>query len=254
MGHNLLIGMDLKEQINLENVPRHVAVIMDGNGRWARHRGKNRNFGHEHGVASVRETVEAAAEIGVEYLTFFAFSTENWDRPQIEVNTLMELLVKAIRDETPELNEKGVRLMAIGDLDALPHYCRLELNEAIALTAHNTRLTVVVALSYSSRWEIINATKKIAAKICSGELKPEDIDNEIFENHLDTVGIPDPDLLIRTSGELRISNFLLWQIAYSELHFPCVLWPDFRKKHFYQAIIEYQKRERRFGRIPQPQC
>lgn len=254
MGHNLLIGMDLKEQINLENVPRHVAVIMDGNGRWARHRGKDRNFGHEHGVASVRETVEAAAEIGVKYLTFFAFSTENWERPQVEVNTLMELLVKAIRDETPELNEKGVRLMAIGDLDALPHHCRQELNEAIALTAHNTRLTVVVALSYSSRWEIINATKKIAAKICSGELKPEDIDNEIFENHLDTVGIPDPDLLIRTSGELRISNFLLWQIAYSELHFPCVLWPDFRKKHFYQAIIEYQKRERRFGRIPQPQC
>jgi len=246
--------MDLKEQINLEKIPRHVAVIMDGNGRWARHRGQDRNFGHEHGVASVRETVEAAADIGVEYLTFFAFSTENWDRPQIEVNTLMELLVKAIRDETPELNEKGVRLLAIGDLDALPAKCRQELNEAIALTAHNTRLTVVVALSYSSRWEIINATKKIAARICSGELKPEDIDTEVFENHLDTTGIPDPDLLIRTSGELRISNFLLWQIAYSELYFPCVLWPDFRKKHFYQAIIEYQKRERRFGRIPQPQC
>lgn len=246
--------MDLKEQINLEKIPRHVAVIMDGNGRWACHRGKDRNFGHEHGVASVRETVEAAADIGVKYLTFFAFSTENWDRPQIEVNTLMELLVKAIRDETPELNEKGVRLMAIGDLETLPELCRQELNEAIALTAHNTRLTVVVALSYSSRWEIINATKKIAAKICSGELKPEDIDNAVFENHLGTAGIPDPDLLIRTSGELRISNFLLWQIAYSELHFPCVLWPDFRKKHFFQAIIDYQKRERRFGRIPQPQC
>ncbi len=245
--------MDLKEQINLEKTPRHVAVIMDGNGRWARHRGQDRNFGHEHGVASVRETVEAAADIGVEYLTFFAFSTENWDRPQIEVNTLMELLVKAIRDETPELNEKGVRLLAIGDLEALPEQCRQELHEAIALTAHNTRLTVVVALSYSSRWEIIDATKKIAAKICSGELKPEDIDNEVFESHLGTAGIPDPDLLIRTSGELRISNFLLWQIAYSELYFPCVLWPDFRKKHFYQAIIEYQKRERRFGRIPQPQ-
>lgn len=246
--------MDLKEQINLEKIPRHVAVIMDGNGRWACHRGKDRNFGHENGVASVRETVEAAADIGVKYLTFFAFSTENWDRPQIEVNTLMELLVKAIRDETPELNQKGVRLLAIGDLDALPEQCRQELNEAIALTAHNTRLTVVVALSYSSRWEIINATKKIAAKICSGELKPEDIDNEVFESHLGTAGIPDPDLLIRTSGELRISNFLLWQIAYSELYFPCVLWPDFRKKHFFQAIIDYQKRERRFGRIPQPLC
>ncbi|MBW6499448.1 MAG: isoprenyl transferase [Bacteroidales bacterium] len=246
--------MDLKEQINLEKIPRHVAIIMDGNGRWACHRGKDRNFGHEHGVSSVRETVEAAADIGVEYLTFFAFSTENWDRPQTEVNTLMELLVKAIRDETPELNEKGVRLMAIGDLAALPEQCRKELNEAIALTAHNTRLTVVMALSYSSRWEIINATKQIAAKICSGELNPEDIDNEVFESHLGTTGIPDPDLLIRTSGELRVSNFLLWQIAYSELYFPCVLWPDFRKKHFYQAIIDYQKRERRFGRIPQPQC
>jgi undecaprenyl diphosphate synthase len=245
--------MDLKDQINLERVPRHVAVIMDGNGRWARHRGKDRNFGHEHGVTSVRETVEAAAEIGVEYLTMFAFSTENWDRPQMEVDTLMGLLVKAIRDETPELNEKGVRLMAIGDLSALPARCRKELREAIALTAHNTRLTVVVALSYSSRWEIINATKKIAAKICSGELRPEDIDNQVFESHLETAHIPDPDLLIRTSGELRISNFLMWQIAYSELYFPCVLWPDFRKKHFFQAIIEYQKRERRFGRIPEPQ-
>jgi undecaprenyl diphosphate synthase len=165
----------------------------------------------------------------------------------------MELLVKAIRDETPELNEKGVRLMAIGDLSALPAKCLKELREAIALTAHNTRLTVVVALSYSSRWEIISATKKIAAKICSGELRPEDIDNQVFESHLETADIPDPDLLIRTSGELRISNFLMWQIAYSELYFPCVLWPDFRKKHFFQAIIDYQKRERRFGRIPEPQ-
>lgn len=245
--------MDLKDQINLENIPRHVAIIMDGNGRWARHRGKDRNFGHEHGVEAVRETVKAAAELGVEYLTFFAFSTENWERPQYEVDSLMELLVNAIRNETPELNENGVRLQAIGDLEALPKKCRLELQEAIALTAHNTKLTVIVALSYSSRWEILRATKKIAARICSGELKPDEIDSLVFENNLETAGIPDPDLLIRTSGELRISNFLMWQIAYSELYFPCVLWPDFRKKHFFEAIIEYQKRERRFGRIPQPQ-
>lgn len=244
--------MDLKDQINLEKIPRHVAIIMDGNGRWASHRGKDRNFGHEHGVEAVRETVKAAAELGVEYLTFFAFSTENWDRPQYEVDSLMELLVKAIRNETPELNENGVRLQAIGDLEALPTHCLEELNEAIALTAHNTKLRVIVALSYSSRWEILNATKKIAEKICSGELKPDQIDNQVFENHLETAGIPDPDLLIRTSGELRISNFLMWQIAYAELHFPCVLWPDFRKKHFFQAVIEYQKRERRFGRITQP--
>lgn len=244
--------MDLKDQINLEKIPRHVAIIMDGNGRWASHRGKDRNFGHEHGVEAVRETVKAAAELGVEYLTFFAFSTENWDRPQYEVDSLMELLVKAIRNETPELNENGVRLQAIGDLTALPTHCLEELNEAIALTAHNTKLRVIVALSYSSRWEILNATKKIAEKICSGELKPDQIDNQVFENHLETAGIPDPDLLIRTSGELRISNFLMWQIAYAELHFPCVLWPDFRKKHFFQAVIEYQKRERRFGRITQP--
>lgn len=245
--------MDLKDQINLEKIPRHVAIIMDGNGRWASHRGKDRNFGHEHGVEAVRETVKAAAELGVEYLTFFAFSTENWDRPQYEVDSLMELLVKAIRNETPELNENGVRLQAIGDLEALPTHCLEELNEAIALTAHNTKLRVIVALSYSSRWEILNATKKIAEKICSGELKPDQIDNQVFENHLETAGIPDPDLLIRTSGELRISNFLMWQIAYAELHFPCVLWPDFRKKHFFQAVIEYQKRERRFGRITEPQ-
>jgi len=245
--------MDFKEQINLEKVPRHVAVIMDGNGRWAKHRGHERVFGHEHGVASVRATVEAAAEIGVEYLTFFAFSTENWERPKYEVDTLMGLLVKAIRDETPELNEKGVKLLAIGNLAELPAGCQKELKEAMALTAQNTKLKVIVALSYSSRWEIINATKKIAEKICSGQINPDDIDNELFEQHLQTSGIPDPDLLIRTSGELRVSNFLLWQMAYSELYFPCVLWPDFRKNHFFQAVAEYQKRERRFGRITIPQ-
>ena len=245
--------MDLIDQINLENIPRHVAIIMDGNGRWARQRGKDRNFGHEHGVEAVRETVKAAADLGVEYLTFFAFSTENWERPKVEVDSLMELLVRAIRNETPELYEIGVRLQAIGDLEALPKKCRQELKEAMAMPAHNSKLTVMVALSYSSRWEILEATKKIAGKISSGELKPEEIDSLVLENHMETAGIPDPDLLIRTSGELRISNFLLWQIAYAELYFPKVLWPDFRKKHFYEAIIEFQKRERRFGRIPQPQ-
>lgn len=246
--------MDLMQQINLEKIPRHVAVIMDGNGRWARHRGKERIFGHEHGVAAVRETVEIAAELGVEYLSFFAFSTENWLRPKIEIDTLMELLVKAIHEETPELNKKGVRLLAIGDLEALPLQCRQELQDAIALTASNTRLNVVVALSYSARWEITNAAKKIAEKVHSGQLHPSQIDSQLFEKHLETDGIPDPDLLIRTSGELRLSNFMLWQMAYSELYFPCVLWPDFSKTHFLQAINEYQKRERRFGKIPEAQC
>lgn len=246
--------MDLMQQVNLEKIPRHVAVIMDGNGRWARHRGKERIFGHEHGVTSVRETVEVAAELGVEYLTFFAFSTENWCRPKIEIDTLMELLVKAIHEETPELNKKGVRLMAIGDLETLPEKCQNELREAINLTKNNTRLTVIVALSYSARWEMANAAKKIAEKIYTGQLHPSQIDSKVFENHLETSGIPDPDLLIRTSGELRLSNFMLWQLAYSELYFPCVLWPDFRKPHFLQAIIEYQKRERRFGKVSEPQC
>lgn len=241
--------MDLLQQIDKERLPRHVAVIMDGNGRWARQRGKERNFGHENGVEAVRQTVKAAAEIGVSYLTLFAFSTENWCRPENEVRTLMELLVNAIREETPELNENGVKLMAIGDLDALPPDCRQQLEDAISITSKNNKLTVCVALSYSSRWEITDASRKIAERIYKGELKPDDIDQELFESQLNTNKLPDPDLLIRTSGELRVSNFLLWQIAYSELYFTPVLWPDFKKKHFYQAIIDYQRRERRFGKI-----
>ncbi len=240
--------MDLKQRIDLEKLPRHIAVIMDGNGRWARLQGKERIFGHEHGVTSVRETIQAAAEIGVSYLTLYAFSTENWYRPKHEVETLMHLLVDAIRNETPELNEKGVRLGAIGNLDALPPGCREELQQAIELTAHNTGLLVNLALSYSSRWEIENAVKQIGHQIQQGMLNPEDIDAPLIESFLQTREIPDPDLLIRTSGELRISNFLLWQIAYSELYFTPVLWPDFRKKHFFQAIIDYQRRERRFGK------
>ena len=237
------------ERIDQDKLPRHVAVIMDGNGRWARQRGEERAFGHENGVEAVRQTVKAAAEIGIPYLTFFAFSTENWCRPQKEVKTLMKLLVSAIRDETPELNEKGVRLTAIGNLDELPQACRNQLKEAIEITAHNTKLTVCVALSYSARWEITHAAKILAKKVQNKELEPEDIDQELFAQHLQTSDLPEPDLLIRSSGELRISNFLLWQLAYSELYFTPVLWPDFRRKHFFQAIIDFQRRERRFGKI-----
>ncbi len=241
--------MDLKQRINKDKLPRHIALIMDGNGRWAKQRGEQRIFGHQHGVESIRDTVKTAAEIGVPYLTFFAFSTENWCRPLKEVETLMDLLVKAIQTETPELNENGVRLQAIGDLDSLPEKCRIQLEDAIALTSKNTRLTVTVALSYSARWEIVNAAKKIAQKVANHELSPDEIDDTHFQQALETADIPDPDLLIRTSGELRISNFMLWQLAYTELYFTPVLWPDFRGKHLSQAILEYQRRERRFGRL-----
>jgi len=237
---------------NLKNgsnpIPRHVALIMDGNGRWAKQRGMERIFGHENGITAVRETVEAAGEIGVEYVTFYAFSTENWSRPRHEVDTLMELLVNAITNETPELIAKGVKLNAIGDLNSLPSDCRTKLSEAIALTKDNTRLNVIVALSYSSYWEIVDAVKKIARQVRNNQLDPEAIDKDIFRNFLQSCDIPDPDLLIRTSGELRISNFLLWQIAYSELYFTPVLWPDFRKEHFMQAIADFQRRERRYGK------
>lgn len=245
--------MDLKQHINKDRLPEHVAIIMDGNGRWARERGKERNFGHQNGVESVRDTVKAAAEIGVRYLTFFAFSTENWCRPHKEVETLMDLLVKAIGRETPELNENGVRLNAIGDIQSLPKRCIQKLNEAIGLTASNDKLIVTVALSYSARWEVSNAMQKIAEKVASRLLQPDQIDEEVVSEHLETANMPDPDLLIRTSGELRLSNFMLWQMAYTELYFTPVYWPDFRRKHFYQAIIDYQRRERRFGKVkPQP--
>lgn len=241
--------MDLKQRINKDKLPRHIALIMDGNGRWAKQRGEERIFGHQNGVEAIRDTVRAAGEIGISHLTFFAFSTENWCRPVREVETLMDLLVQAIRDETPELNEKGVRLQAIGDLESLPEKCRKQLEGAIALTEKNTRLTVTIALSYSARWEIVNAAKKIAKKVADNVISPDDIDDNLFKQSLETANIPDPDLLIRTSGELRISNFLLWQLAYTELYFTPVLWPDFRAKHLHQAIIEYQRRERRFGKI-----
>jgi len=241
--------MDLKQRINSDKLPCHVAIIMDGNGRWAKQQGKERVFGHEGGVESVRDTVKAAAEIGIQHLTLFAFSTENWCRPHKEVNTLMGLLTKAIDSETLELHKNNVRLQAIGDIDALPSSCRKQLSEAIELTSGNTGLTVNIALSYSSRWEITNATRKIARKVAEKRLDPEDIDQELVDQAMETARIPDPDLLIRTSGELRISNFLLWQLAYTELYFTPVLWPDFRKKHFFQAIVDYQRRERRFGKV-----
>lgn len=241
--------MDVIQQIDKEKIPRHVAVIMDGNGRWAKRQGYERNYGHENGIEAVRQTVKAAAEIGVSYLTFFAFSTENWCRPIKEVETLMELLVHAIRSETPELDKNGVRLVAIGDLDELPSHCREQLDEAIRITSKNDKLVVCVALSYSARWEIADTCKKIAKLVQEGKIDPNNIDQHMFASNLNTNGLPDPDLLIRTSGELRLSNFLLWQVAYSELYFTPVLWPDFRKNHFFQAILDFQRRERRFGKL-----
>ncbi len=241
--------MDLKQHINKDKLPSHVALIMDGNGRWAKQRGKERIFGHENGVEAVRDTVKAAADIGVKYLTFFAFSTENWCRPHLEVETLMDLLVQAIGNETAELHENGVKLQAIGDLDSLPIRCREKLEEAMELTANNKKLIVTVALSYSARWEIVNAAKKIAEKVANKTINPDQIDEEMVHAAMETAALPDPDLLIRTSGELRLSNFLLWQLAYTELYFTPVYWPDFRRQHFFQAVIDYQRRERRFGKL-----
>lgn len=240
--------MDLKESINKNNIPKHVAIIMDGNGRWAKQHGEDRIFGHHEGVNSVREIVEACGEIGVKFLTLYAFSTENWNRPKEEVDALMELLVSTISMETPNLHKKGVKLDVIGDIQSLPASCQKELQESIDLTAQNTTVTLVLALSYSSKWEITDAFKKIARRIESGELKSGDITSRLIDENLNTKNIPDPELMIRTSGEHRISNFLLWQLAYAEFYFTDVLWPDFRKDEFYKAIISYQNRERRFGK------
>lgn len=240
--------MSLKQQINPEKLPRHIAIIMDGNGRWAQKRGNNRVFGHQNGVAAVRDTVEAAAELGLGYLTLYAFSTENWMRPRTEIDALMSLLVSTINKETKTLQDNNVRLSAIGDIESLPKNVGKYLKRAIMDTKDNTGLVLILALSYSSRWEITNAVKQIATRIEKGELRAEDIDSSVFEKFLNTAGIPEPELLIRTSGEYRISNFLLWQIAYSELYFSDTLWPDFRREHLYEAIISYQNRERRFGK------
>ncbi len=240
--------MSLIEQIDRQKVPQHIAIIMDGNGRWAKQQGENRIYGHYEGVNSVRDVVEAAGEVGVKYITLYAFSTENWNRPKEEVDALMELLVSTISAETPQLNKKNVRLQAIGNLNSLPTACLQELNESIELTANNTGLTLVLALSYSSKWELISAVKQIANDAKNGKLNVDDITEKDIENYLCTKHIPDPELMIRTSGEHRISNFLLWQLAYAEFYFTEKLWPDFRKDDLYEAILNYQNRERRFGK------
>ena len=241
--------MNFKDQIDTNRVPNHVAVIMDGNGRWAQTHGEMRIFGHMNGVSSVRETLSAAGEIGVKYLTLYAFSTENWDRPHDEVVALMDLLVQTIIKEIDDLQENEVRLQAIGDLRLLPENCRKTLNQAIEETKNNKRITLTLALSYSARWEITNAIKAIGQDVKNDKLQVEDINQVTIDSYLETRNIPDPELLIRTSGEKRISNFLLWQIAYSELYFTSVFWPDFKKEDFYEAIVAYQNRERRFGKI-----
>lgn len=239
--------MDYKSLINTTNLPQHIAIIMDGNGRWAKEHGKARIFGHKHGVKAVRSVVEGAGEIGLKYLTLYAFSTENWNRPKVEVAALMQLLVNTISSEVAELNKNNVKLITIGDLDSLPNNCGKEMEKAIEKTKNNTGLTLVLALSYSSKWEITKAVKDIAKKVKLGELSENEITEQIVDNHLQTANIPDPELLIRTSGERRISNYLLWQIAYAELYFTEKLWPDFTKEDLFEAVVNYQKRERRFG-------
>ena len=240
--------MNYLQSINQSSIPQHVAIIMDGNGRWAKQQGENRIFGHHEGVNSVREIVEACGEIGVKFLTLYAFSTENWNRPKEEVDGLMELLVGTISMETKNLNDKGVRLEAIGDLKSLPEICQHQLQESINITSKNNKVTLILALSYSSKWEITNSVKEIAKEIATGALLPSEITAELIDSHLNTRLWPNPELMIRTSGERRISNFLLWQLAYAEFYFTDVLWPEFRKDDFFKAIISYQNRERRFGK------
>jgi undecaprenyl diphosphate synthase len=236
--------MSLFDQIDLNRVPQHVAIIMDGNGRWAKSQGKERIFGHFNGVEAVRESLKAATKAGVKYLTLYAFSTENWNRPKEEVEALMNLLVQTIMNEIEELDKNGVRMSTIGDLNNLPEFCQTELKKGMERTANNTSINLVLALSYSSRWEIAEAMRQIAAQ----GISPENITDQLISDHLTTRGIPDPELLIRTSGEIRISNFLLWQIAYAELYFTETLWPDFNEEEFYKALLDYQSRERRFGK------
>jgi undecaprenyl diphosphate synthase len=241
--------MSLKDRIDTNSLPQHVAIIMDGNGRWAKKQGKHRIFGHQNGVQSVREAAESAAELGIPYLTLYAFSTENWSRPKMEVNALMGLLLQTINDEIVTLNKNNIRLNAIGDLQSLPKRNLERLLKAIDETSTNSRMTLTLALSYSSRWEIVEATRKLAFEIANGLCQPDDVDQACIERLLTTSDMPDPELLIRTSGEFRISNFMLWQIAYAELYFTPKFWPDFKKEDLYEAILNYQCRERRFGKI-----
>lgn len=236
--------MSLFDQIDLNRIPQHVAIIMDGNGRWAKSQGKERIFGHFNGVEAVRESLKAATKAGVKYLTLYAFSTENWNRPKEEVEALMNLLVQTIMNEIEELDKNGVRMTTIGDLNNLPEFCQTELKKGMERTAKNDTINLVLALSYSSRWEIAEAMRQIAAQ----GISPENITDQLISDHLTTRGIPDPELLIRTSGEIRISNFLLWQIAYAELYFTETLWPDFNEEEFYKALLDFQSRERRFGK------
>lgn len=238
----------MKELIDPSNVPQHIAVIMDGNGRWAKQQGAARVFGHRSAIKAVREATEGCAELGVKFLTLYAFSTENWNRPKFEVDALMTLLVHTIKGEIKTLMDNNVRLSTIGQTDSLPADCRRELADAIKATQQNTGLTLILALSYSGRWEILQAARQLAVAVRDGQLQPDQINEALFSQHLATGGIPDPELMIRTSGEMRISNFMLWQLAYSELYMPEVLWPDFRKKHLHEAILSYQQRERRFGK------
>ncbi len=240
--------MSLKGSIDLKRLPEHVAIIMDGNGRWAVQRGKDRVYGHQKGVDSVREIIESAAGLGIRHISLYAFSTENWNRPWEEVEALMELMVNSLNNETKKLVDNNIMLKVIGDIDRLSAGVRKSLDETLEKTSKCSGMTLIVALSYSSRWEMVKAVRDIAYKIKEGRIDPANIDDKIFEDFLTTKGIPDPELLIRTSGEIRISNFLLWQIAYSELYFTETLWPDFGKEELYKALLEYQKRERRFGK------
>jgi undecaprenyl diphosphate synthase len=240
--------MTLRDLLDTSRLPQHIAIIMDGNGRWARQRGKERVFGHQRGAQSVREVIEASAELGISYLTLYAFSTENWKRPDDEISALMGLMVQSLNDETGTLVKNNIRLRVIGDMDRLGEDVRKRLEETISLTSQSTGMVLVVALSYSSRWEILRATRSICTDVISGKIETESIDEELFRQYLGTGDFPDPELMIRTSGELRISNFLLWQLAYSELYFTETLWPDFGKDDLYKAIDDFQKRERRFGK------
>ena len=237
--------------IDKERLPQHIAIIMDGNGRWAQEKGQDRLYGHYHGVESVRNIVEGCAELGIHYLTLYAFSTENWDRPQQEVEGLMSLLVDTIHKEVPTLNKNNIRLHVIGDLNMLPEFAKNELQEALEMTSQNTGLNLIMALSYSSRWELVNAVKNIGLDVQSGKIDPASINHKTLEKYLTTSLFPDPELMIRTSGEYRISNFLLYQLAYAELYFTNTRWPDFRKENLYEAIIDFQARERRFGKTGQ---
>ena len=239
---------EILEKIDKNNLPKHVAIIMDGNGRWAKSRGEERTFGHKNAISAVRNAISACNKVGVEYLTLYTFSTENWNRPNDEVDTLMSLLSETLLKEAAELFSKGIRLHVIGEIEKLPYLVKEQLLNVVDLTKNNTKSNLVLALSYGSQREILNAVKEIAQEVKEGKISAEDIDETLFENHLYTKDLPPVDLLIRTSGEVRISNFLLWQIAYAELQFLDIFWPDFQEEHLYQCIVNYQNKERRFGK------